>query len=314
MHKYVLFICICSLIICCSNDKEIVNKQTLELIILGTAQDAGSPHIGCNKKCCDQLWNDKNINRQVVSLGVVDRLAKKIWLFEATPDMPNQIQQLIKHSGFKDKLLPDGIFLTHAHIGHYSGLMFLGREAIGAKNCKVYAMPKMRSYLESNGPWSQLVSLNNIKLMKLSADSNIQLSKNISIVPFIVPHRDEFSETVGYQIISATKSLIFIPDIDKWEKWNKNIIDEVKKHDHILIDATFYQNKEVKGRDMSEIPHPFVEESISLFKDLPIEEKQKIIFIHFNHSNPLLDPESDESKFVESQGFKLARQLEVIPL
>jgi pyrroloquinoline quinone biosynthesis protein B len=235
-------------------------------------------------------------------------------MFEATPDMPKQIQQLIKHSGFKEKSIPDGIFLTHAHIGHYTGLMFLGKEAIGAKKCPVYAMPEMRSFLSSNGPWSQLITLNNIKLMDLKADSILQLSENISIIPFIVPHRDEFSETVGYQIISSNKSLLFIPDIDKWGKWNKNIIDEVKKHDHLLIDATFYQNKEVKGRDMSEIPHPFVEESISLFKDLPFEEKQKIIFIHFNHSNPLLDPESKESKFVESKGFKLARQLDVIPL
>ena len=314
MHNYFLLATVCTLIFCCSPDDNSVNKQDLELVILGTAQDAGSPHIGCNKKCCDKLWNDKIINRQVVSLGIIDRLSNKFWLFEATPDMPNQIQQLIKHSGFKEKSLPDGIFLTHAHIGHYTGLIFLGREAIGAKQCKVYAMPKMRSYLKNNGPWSQLVSLNNIKLMNLSADSSIQLSKNISIVPFVVPHRDEFSETVGYQIISKNKSLIFIPDIDKWEKWHRNILDEVKKHDHVLIDATFYQNKEVKGRDMSEIPHPFVEESMAIFKDLPIEEKQKIIFIHFNHSNPLLDPESDESKYVESKGFKLARQLDVIPL
>ncbi len=299
--------------ICCSpNDN--VTEYGLELVILGTAQDAGSPHIGCNKSCCNNLWNNKNIKRQVVSLGVVDRSAQKLWLFEATPDMPNQIQQLIKHSGFKEKTLPDGIFLTHAHIGHYTGLMFLGREAIGAKQCPVYAMPKMRSFLKTSGPWSQLVKLNNIKLMNLSADSSVLLSEGISVVPFTVPHRDEFSETVGYQIVSKNKKIIFIPDIDKWGKWKKNIIEVVKNSDHVLIDATFYQNKEVKGRDMSEIPHPFVEESMSLFKDLSFEEKNKIIFIHFNHSNPLLNPKSKESKHVESLGFKLARQLDVISL
>jgi len=284
------------------------------LVILGTVQDAGSPHIGCNKSCCDKLWNDNNINRQVVSFGLVDRSAQKLWLFEATPDMPNQIQQLIKHSGFKEKTLPDGIFLTHAHIGHYTGLMFLGREAIGAKQCPVYAMPKMRSFLKTSGPWSQLIELNNIKLMNLSADSSVHLSEGISVVPFTVPHRDEFSETVGYKIVSKNKKIIFIPDIDKWQKWERNIIEVVKSSDHVLIDATFYQNKEVKGRDMSEIPHPFVEESMSLFKDLSFKEKNKIIFIHFNHSNPLLYPDSKESKHVESLGFKLARQLDVISL
>eukprot|EP00957_Ditylum_brightwellii_P156501 11911053-Ditylum_brightwellii.AAC.1 len=69
------------------------------------------------------------------------------------------------------KKTPDGIFLTHAHIGHYTGLMYLGREALGAVDVPVYAMPRMRSFLKNNGPWSQLVSLGNINIQNLEEKS-----------------------------------------------------------------------------------------------------------------------------------------------
>ncbi|HIF15265.1 MAG TPA: pyrroloquinoline quinone biosynthesis protein PqqB [Bacteroidetes bacterium] len=284
------------------------------LVILGTIQDAGSPHIACKKKCCQNLFKVPDKGRKVVSLGLIDAENNKNYLFEATPDITEQMKKLMSADTSEGKELADGIFLTHAHIGHYTGLMYLGKEAVSADSVPVFAMPKMKIFLEQNGPWSQLVTNSNISIQEINNKKEITLSSSLHVIPFTVPHRDEFSETVGYQIVSKNKKIIFIPDIDKWGKWKKNIIEVVKNSDHVLIDATFYQNKEVKGRDMSEIPHPFVEESMSLFKDLSFEEKNKIIFIHFNHSNPLLNPKSKESKHVESLGFKLARQLDVISL
>ena len=68
----------------------------------------------------------------------------------------------------------------------------------------------MREYLEANGPWEQLVSENNIALNTLTAAA-ITLSENLKIVPFTVPHRDEYSETVGYTIIGPNKTALFIP-------------------------------------------------------------------------------------------------------
>ena len=109
--------------------------------------------------------------------------------------------------------------MTHAHIGHYSGLMQLGREVMGAKNVVVYAMPKMKKYLEENGPWNQLVKLKNIKLFPIKDKEEVLLARDLIIEPFLVPHRDEFSETVGYNIIGPNESMLYIPDIDKWEKW-----------------------------------------------------------------------------------------------
>ncbi len=170
--------------------------------------------------------------------------------------MHTQLAALEQHHLKKEKII-DGVFLTHAHIGHYSGLMYFGREALGKKNIKIYAMPKMRSFITNNGPWSQLVSLQNISLQNLQHDSTIVVNNKLKITPFIVPHRDEFSETVGYKIESRKKSALFIPDIDKWSRWKQSIIAEVKKVDYAFVDATFLNQKEVK-RAMTEVPHPFI--------------------------------------------------------
>ncbi len=274
--------------------------------VLGTVQDGGSPHIGCSKECCKNLWDNPDKTRKVVSLGIVDPESKHTWMLEATPDFPSQIEMLNKLAPFKTAKTPDGIFLTHAHIGHYSGLMYLGREAMSGKGLPVYAMPRMKTFLATNGPWQQLVLLNNIQLQPLQAGSTIKLSTNISITPFLVQHRDEYSETVGYRISGKNKKALFIPDIDKWQKWDRNIVEEIKQVDYAFIDATFYADGEIKGRSMAEIPHPFVVESIAMFDSLPASERTKIHFIHFNHTNPLLKKDSKEYTKVLKKGYRIA--------
>ncbi len=241
------------------------------------------------------------------SLGLIDTQNKKKYLFEATPDIRQQMYNL--HTLAPDsKYTLGGIFLTHAHMGHYTGLMHLGREAAGSKNTSVFAMPRMKQFLENNGPWSQLVKLKNIVIKELANQKQLKLTNNITIIPILVPHRDEFSETVGYKIFGPNKTVLFIPDINKWEKWNLDIIEEIKKVDYALLDATFYANGEIPNRDMSEIPHPFVEESLQLFKSLSKPDKSKITFIHFNHSYPLIDIHSNAYKKIILQGYRVASE------
>lgn len=302
------------LLFSCSNNSsfspENLPKTTLEspnLIILGNVQDAGSPHMGCKKSCCKTLFENPDKNRMVVSLGISDPLSKRCWMIEATPDFPRQAKILKKHCPFNEKEYPDGIFLTHAHIGHYAGLMYLGKESMNSSNVPVYAMTRMKGFLVKNGPWSQLVNINNIKISNIDHRENLSLSENISIEPFLVPHRDEFSETVGYKISGPNKTALFIPDIDKWSKWNSSVIKEIENVDYAFIDATFYDEKEINNRDISEIPHPFVIETMKLFEKYSKEIKSKIYFIHLNHTNPLLDSNSIESNLVKEKGFNIAR-------
>ncbi|MBN8671067.1 MAG: hypothetical protein J0L80_10305 [Chitinophagales bacterium] len=267
---------------------QIANAQSTYIIVLGTVQDGGYPHLGCKKQCCEKAWKNTTVKQHIVSLALVDSQSHKWWLFEATPDIREQLQLFKALTKGKYNYLPDGIFLTHAHIGHYTGLMQLGREVMGTKDVQVYAMPKMKTYLETNGPWSQLVSLHNIVINLLNNEANVIPASGISITPFIVPHRDEYSETVGYRINTTSTSYLFIPDIDKWQKWDKDIITEVKQVDYAFVDATFLSDAELPGRRMDEVPHPFVKETMTLFSNQPDDIKRKIHFIHINHTNPLL--------------------------
>ena len=281
-------------------------------VVLGIAQDAGYPQAGCEKVCCKPAWQQPDRQRLVSCIDVMDPASGEAWILDATPDFREQLYRL-------ERILPDntsggqpvklaGIFLTHAHVGHYTGLMQLGREVMGAKEVPVYAMPRLQAFLENNGPWSQLVELKNIEIRSLAADSTVVLNQRIKITPIPVPHRDEFSETVGFKIEGPENSLLFIPDIDKWERWERDIRVLVQQTDYALLDGTFFQNGEIPGRDMSEIPHPFMVESMKLFSDLPAEEKSKVYFIHFNHTNPVLLENSPERLTISHAGFNICEE------
>jgi pyrroloquinoline quinone biosynthesis protein B len=259
------------------------------ILVLGIAQDGGYPHIGCTKDCCKDAWKNDSLRKNVTCLALVSPKEKKWWMLEASPDMNRQLHLFSALTNSMYPFLPAGIFLTHAHIGHYTGLMYLGKEALNSKEVPVYVLPRMKEYLEKNGPWSQLVSLKNIVLIKMTEDVFVELGKNIGIKAFTVPHRDEYSETAGFRIEAAGRKFLFIPDIDKWTKYQKDIVAEVNSVDHAFLDGTFYSGNELPGRDINEVPHPLVKESLFYFGgNFDISKKRKICFIHFNHTNPLI--------------------------
>ena len=174
-------------------------------------------------------------------------------------------------------------------------------------------MPRMRAYLRNNGPWSQLVTMNNISLKEIEDQQPVNFER-FSVTPMLVPHRDEFSETVGYRIQGPLKTALFIPDIDKWEIWNRSITEEIHLVDYALLDATFFDGNELPGRDMADIPHPFVLESMELFSELSAADKAKVWFIHLNHTNPLLNSDSKAYQRVIEAGYNVAREGEKLGL
>ncbi len=271
------------------------------VVVLGIAQDAGIPQMGCETPFCRAARKDPRLRQTVSSIALVDPDSNSRWIFDATPDLPEQFDLLKEVTQDRTNDLA-GIFLTHAHIGHYTGLMFLGREAMNTNGVAVYAMPRMKQMLETSAPWSQLVSLRNIAIKPLADKTSVILNDRITVEPFLVPHRDEFSETVGYRIKTASKTLVFIPDIDKWQKWAASLPDVVRGANYLLIDGTFYADGEI-ARPMSGVPHPFVTETMALLKDLPARDRAKVHFIHFNHSNPLVQGNKAKLAEVKTLGF-----------
>lgn len=283
------------------------------LVVLGTGQDGGYPQAGTKPGAA---WSPE-LRRYASSLALVDPVSGERWLFEATPDFRDQLHALDRLAPSPDVPGLAGIFLTHAHVGHYAGLMHLGHEIIGARGVAVYAMPRMRGFLSNHGPWDQLVRFGNIELRELTADSAVRLNDRLSVTPFLVPHRDEYSETVGFRIEGPSRTVVFLPDIDKWERWDESgvrIEDVVAAADVAYLDGTFYREGEVPGRAMSEIPHPFIEETMLRFASSSPSERTKIRFIHLNRTNPVAFTNAAERRAVGQAGFRVAVMLEILPL
>lgn len=248
------------------------------MIVLGVAQDGGIPQMGCQRPVCEDVRSGRRSRARVSSLGLVNGSRGAAYLFDATPDFPSQVEAL---TGGR---VPDGIFLTHAHIGHYTGLMYLGREVVNARGVPVYATGRMAAFLRSNGPWSQLVSLDNIALRTILYDVPVTLDGGITVTPFRVPHRDEYSDTVGYRLEGPRRSGLFIPDIDRWETWDRDIRVLANAVDYAWLDGTFASPSEL-NRPIEEIPHPMMARTRELLKDT----RAALWFIHLNNSNAELD-------------------------
>tara|TARA_R110001592_G_scaffold23456_3_gene92058 strand:- start:123551 stop:124498 length:948 start_codon:yes stop_codon:yes gene_type:complete len=292
-----------------SAQRQIREEQT-QIVVLGIAQDAGYPQLNCEKECCQRVFKNPALAEKVVSLAIHNEKTQQYFLLEASPDISAQHQYM--HEEYAATLA--GVFVSHAHIGHYTGLMYFGKEAANTSLLPLYVMPRMQNFLLQNAPWEALIKNENVELHTLTDHAKLPLGDSVFIEVFKVPHRDEYSETIGYRIVGPNKSALFIPDIDKWERWEIDIISLIKEVDYAFLDATFFDGKELPGRDMSSIPHPFVAESMARFAHLPQGEKRKIFFIHLNHTNPLIDPQSQASKQVEGAGFSIAREKMIFPL
>lgn len=252
-----------------------------ELVVLGIAQDGGIPQLGCQRPICQDVRAGKRPAEKVSSLGLINRRNGRAYVFDATPDFPAQVQALTGGSN------PDGIFLTHAHIGHYTGLMFLGRESVNATPpVPVYATERMSAFLKNNGPWSQLVSVPNIVLRTMAYDTPVALDGGVTVSAFRVPHREEYSDTVGFRIAGPNKSALFIPDIDRWEKWDRDIRALANTVDYAFLDGTFASPTEI-NRPIEDIPHPMMSRTRQLLNGA----RAKLWFIHLNNSNAEIDRE-----------------------
>ena len=288
-------------------------------LVLGTAQDGGLPQLGGTADQDIAARLDPKRRRLVASLLVVDPGSEERFLIDATPDFREQVE-------IADRVAPQAataagrpplfgaIALTHAHVGHYAGLMHLGREAYGASGQRVLASDRMARFLETNGPWDLLVKLKHVQIERFAAEKPVALNARLSITPIAVPHRDEYSDTYGFVVRGPARSFLWLPDIDKWEKWDRRIEEVIASVDVAYVDGTFFDATELPGRLMSEVPHPFIAESLARFAALPAKERAKIVFVHLNHTNPATTPESNVQRAIEKAGMRVAHEGERQPL
>ena len=279
--------------------------------VLGIAQDGGYPQPGCDRPCCAGAWENVDQRRRAVAaLGIVDPATGEGWLIDATPDFPEQLAGLQQTGG----ATLTGICLTHAHIGHYTGLVYLGKEAMATRQLPVYAMPRMQEFLRQQQPWAVLCEEQHLQLEKLSDQTQRPLNERIKVTPVVVPHRAEFSETIGIIISGPSRRVLWLPDIDSWDDCQSSLEELLGQVDVAYIDGTFFDGNELVGRSLQDVPHPTVLQTLQQLASLPETERAKVRFVHLNHTNPLLDSASAASAAVEEAGSQVARQGEQEPL
>ena len=272
------------------------STTSTRVIVLGIAQDGGIPQIGCKQEIC------LSQKHSVSSLAILH--GDSLYLVDASPDLREQFRELAGREKLEfKKNLFDGIFLTHAHMGHYTGLLYLGKESISTQRTPVFCSGEMASYLNGNAPWNLLTQNGNIEIKTFSSGKTLDMG--FQITPLAVPHRKEFTDTHGFLIRGQKKTLLYIPDIDAWEPSKESLIQWLNESDYALLDGTFYSGKELPGRDMTKIPHPTIEHSIAFFGAMP-ELRSQIFFTHLNHTNPVLIPNSMEAQSVKNAGFHVA--------
>lgn len=300
----------------CAQD-EIEKSPRFELVVLGRAQDGGLPHVGCNRPCCVEARESGRVETPAC-LGVIDHQEDRLMLVEATPAIDTQLALLQSIAGQRDRGRSpvDAVLLTHAHIGHYLGLAHFGREVASTSGTPVHLSPRFADYLRSNGPWSQLVDLKQIELRTFEPGGRFEPLPGLEVEAVPVPHRDEFSDTMAYKIHGPQRTVLFVPDIDRWdaETVGPDFIESLFKDvDVAYVDATFYDGRELPGRNLLMIPHPPIIDSMERFQERVDERPGMIRFIHLNHTNPALSEPAIVEK-IESRGFRVARTGERVNL
>ena len=272
------------------------------------------PQTGCDCSQCSRARRHPESARRVASLAIHVPKTGRVYLVDATPDLPAQIAEIHTFrphpEGKVDRAPVDGVLLTHAHIGHYLGLAHFGFESLNTKDIPVWVSPRMAAYLRTNGPWSQLVRLGNLAVKEFQPGQSFELEEGITVKPLQVPHRDEYSDTMAFVIRGPNKTLLYVPDTDSWKVWPRPLTEILaeEKVDIALLDATFYSPDELPDRDVTKIKHPLVTQSMDMLEPLVKSGKLRVYFTHMNHSNPALDPNGEARKSVEARGFRVLEE------
>ncbi len=283
------------------------------VLVLGSVQDAGLPQVGCYTDRCDdgRALHLAGRGRFVSSLAVVEPEAERFYLVDATPDITRQID-LITEPAFRRRAAErrpfDGIFLTHAHIGHYAGLLVLGNEGLGIRDTPVYCTEAMADFLASNQPWRFLVEQGRIELRPLGLDRWHRLDEHLEVQLWEVPHRDEFADTVGFVFRGPEASVLFLPDINSWALWDKDVAEVVTNVDVALLDGSFWSMDELPGRAVEDIPHPLMTQTMDALQGVVDQGAARVVLTHMNNSNPALDEGGPQQAEVARRGFEIARE------
>lgn len=250
----------------------------MRIEVVGTAQDGGVPHLGCTCTRCESARDDPTRTRYPASL-LVD--ADERLLVDVPMDVRHQVRGPV-----------DGIAVSHAHVGHFPGILQVGREVLDAEELPVYCTPELADVVRTDALLSRLVTERNVSLRPVTSGEAFGFGDG-TIRPFAVPHRDELGTgTLGFAFEGARR-LVYVPDVDRW---TDELLARVGRADVALLDGTFWSADEIP--DQGSVPHPPIRTALA---DLPTAETD-VYFTHLNHTNPALSRDSTARETIAAAG------------
>lgn len=268
----------------------------MKVKVLGNVQDGGVPHLGCSCDVCEKAREDPREQKHVASLLLKENNEKDTirYLIDATPDIRFQITG--------DYL--DGVFISHANLGHLNGTLYFGEEGIDADRVSIYCNEGVENYMMNNDPFRMLVDRQNIEIRNFeNGDSEDLQGGEITVENHEHPQVNH--DTTSYWIQGEKKTLYYISDITEF---NREILESIQKADIAIIDGTFYTENEIDR--FEEVPHPPIKQTIKKTSDFDTE----IHFTHLNHTNPALREDSEERISIEEQGYGVVEQGQVFEI
>ena len=275
-------------------EKRVIEMYS-QITLLGNSQDAGRPQLGCGQKCCEDARADYSLVRHPVSLGLH---GEKFGIVEVTRCISYQTS-MVGNPEISD------IWLTHAHLGHIEGLGQFGKEALNSRNVKLHCSDSVSNYIFSHPLWRKLFERGNIGFDNFTTDY---------VIPVEVPHRAKDFDTYGLLFKGQSKNLFFLPDHDSWEETLRFVAEDNPLNwfksleaDIVLLDGTFWDEKELQDRPQNKVSHPTVKNTLELVEKRDYGHP-RIVFVHFNHTNPLHYPDSSEFKKVIDMGWEIGEE------
>jgi len=268
----------------------------MKVEILGTVQDGGVPHLGCNCDVCERAREDANKQKYSSSILIRENESNDSirYLVDVSPDIRYQIKG--------DYL--DGVFLTQGHVGHLGGLLYFGTEGLNTNSLNVHCSENMNSFLMKNDPYRLMVDRGQIEIHEFKDKETVEI-RGGSIEPRVMDHSHVNTKSTSFMIKGDERKLYYLADIDEWTEEAKN---SVKESDIAIIDGTFWSKGEIERYE--EVPHPTVQATMDEFENDDVE----IWFTHLNHTNPALREESEERKEIEERGFGMVERGQVFEI
>tara|TARA_B100001250_G_scaffold50110_1_gene39175 strand:+ start:237 stop:1124 length:888 start_codon:yes stop_codon:yes gene_type:complete len=291
----------------------------VSVTILGTAQDGGIPQAGCSCERCNEAHKDLRLRKYPVSLGIIGTDGSK-HIIEVTKNLSEQL--MIWSTNGNELFIPETVSITHLHLGHVEGIGQFGKPVMASKEVDVFLSHKNKNIFDERSDIKLMIEENNIRTHAKNFNQLFEPMQGCGFsLQFIsIPHRSELGDTAAIIIKGNKRNILFMPDQDSWEETleyysKENIREFLKMFDinEALIDGTFWSMEELPGRNISEIPHPTIQDSLKLLGKR-MENDPRISFLHLNHSNPVNDIGSKQRKLVEENGWRVSEIGDVLKL